>query len=172
MSPEHAIACPVRKTRNSVFFMGVYRSISELASLSRIPERVLRMRLRNGWSVRNALAKSYRPIVRDQKHLLFGKEVSTSELGVMSGLGTECVRDRIASGMNPEEVMSTPKRKKVFITHDGKTMTVKEWSEKTGLSENVIRKRFERGYSSTAVLSPAGRLRLKRNREAELQENR
>jgi len=50
------------------------------------------------------------------------------------------------------------KRTSRLVSHDGRTLTIAEWSERTGVSYNAIKNRLERGWQVAAALTtPTGR---------------
>lgn len=50
------------------------------------------------------------------------------------------------------KVQQNNKRNNHFITFNGKTKTIKEWSEETGISNETIRRRIEYGWEVEAAL--------------------
>lgn len=55
--------------------------------------------------------------------------------------------------------------KKLYLTYNGKTQTVSEWSAETGISESVILSRHERKWSDEQVLTVPVRSRKRRKYE-------
>ncbi len=54
----------------------------------------------------------------------------------------------------PEEQQNN-RRDNVFITHLGETLTIAQWSRKTGLAHETIRRRFLRGAPTDQIMEPA-----------------
>lgn len=96
---------------------------------------------------------------------------TTGFLNFLSDLGSRPENtslDRINNelGYTPENCRWASKKEQannrctnVFLTHDGKTMNIKQWSEKTGLSHGCISMRIRLGWSdSDVVTKPKRRL--------------
>lgn len=45
----------------------------------------------------------------------------------------------------------------LYITYNGKTLSIDEWEKETGISGNTIRRRYKKGWSIPDVLSPQKR---------------
>ncbi len=53
-----------------------------------------------------------------------------------------------------DEEQSRNKRNNVFLTHDGKTLCVSDWSRLLGFSKTTIHQRIKKGWPLEKVLSP------------------
>jgi hypothetical protein len=51
-----------------------------------------------------------------------------------------------------------PGRAPRFFTHEGKTQTIRQWSDETGLPRKVIRQRLRRGWSVERALAQPRRI--------------
>jgi hypothetical protein len=52
-------------------------------------------------------------------------------------------------------------RNKVYMSYEGKTLTLKEWSDITGISYEMIVDRRRKGWSVEKILSQKPRVRIK-----------
>lgn len=48
------------------------------------------------------------------------------------------------------------KRNSVFLTHEGRTMTVAAWAEEVGISRQSMHARIKAGYRGAALFAPRG----------------
>ena len=66
-------------------------------------------------------------------------------------ISTDIIRARLKAGLPPEEILSRKarwgRRSKIFITHNGKTQSISEWSKELGLCDKTIRDRLRLGLS-------------------------
>lgn len=79
-----------------------------------------------------------------------------SDLAQASGVQKGTLRARIQrSGWDVDQAMSTPviQYRKIVIAHNGETLTIREWSERTGLARWVIRSRLQKGWSAERTLT-------------------
>lgn len=114
----------------------------------------------------------------DQAYVNYGRrgikvcqEWSDSESGFMNffewstnnGYGENLSIDRIDVNGNYEpsncrwasdKTQANNKRSSVYITIDNETKTMAEWSEFSGISKDLIRKRLNKGFSPDEILAP------------------
>lgn len=57
----------------------------------------------------------------------------------------------------PRKINDRNRRSNRLITHDGKTLTVAEWSERTGLGESTIAYRIKIGWSASRAITTSAR---------------
>lgn len=60
----------------------------------------------------------------------------------------------------PKEQMNN-RRVTVFITHDGDTLSLSEWSERLGLSRNGVSERLRKGWTEEAAVTTSARKKRK-----------
>lgn len=89
-----------------------------------------------------------------------GESKTASEWADIHNMPRKLVAQRINKmGWSFERAVNTPSTfKRNTLTYDGKTMTIKEWSEETGLHQKCISKRIRSGWSvKDALTTPSER---------------
>lgn len=79
----------------------------------------------------------------------------------LAGVDPIATRERltkqIAAAPSVEELLSKPKRQAVMLTHNGETLTLREWSERTGIKAGTLASRLQQGWSIERTLTaPTG----------------
>lgn len=90
-----------------------------------------------------------------------GKTQSIAKWSDETGLSISTIFARVSAyGWSHERAVTQPlmhQRERNFraqtITHAGETLTISEWSERTGISYQTIRRRLEKGLPTERVLS-------------------
>jgi len=84
----------------------------------------------------------------------------------MAGVDMRSVIDRmktkLANAPTPEELIGGPKSarmKAATISFNGETLTIEEWSERTGISKTLIYSRLSKGWKVEDVLTKPNRRR-------------
>ena len=93
-----------------------------------------------------------------------GKEWTIRDLARVSGIGEGTLRFRINAGWPMEEAVTIPATrgnrrvngKYVLVqiyTYMGESYTLREWSERCGISERVLRGRIDAGWTAATALT-------------------
>lgn len=97
-----------------------------------------------------------------------GETLTISEWAERLNLQPNTIRIRIKNGASIEEALSTDKlptepkgRQPRWITHDGETRTVKDWSQRLGLKPVTIHYRLRKGATAAEALQPVAQMPLK-----------
>lgn len=88
----------------------------------------------------------------------FGETKTASQWSKTSGIKAETIKNRLASGMDTIDAITTPKYASTvkLIELHGESMSLAEWAKRYGLTETTIRWRLKRGYSLLdAITTPS-----------------
>lgn len=84
-----------------------------------------------------------------------------ADMGLIPFKGATIERKNNNLGYSPDNCMwataaeqNCNKRSNVWLTHDGKTLTVAQWSATTGISRSILQHRLKYGWNVAEVLSP------------------
>lgn len=94
-----------------------------------------------------------------------GETLAIHEWFERTGIPTAVISSRLSIGWTPERAVSEPIRKRrgtgrQGVVADGERLTIREWSERTGIPANVISDRLNRGWTpERAVGTPARKRR-------------
>ncbi|WGR62518.1 hypothetical protein E3U26_17315 (plasmid) [Paracoccus ferrooxidans] len=90
-----------------------------------------------------------------------GETLTISEWADRLNLQPDTIRIRLKNGASIEEALSADKRHTVrkdrqprWITYNGETRTVKDWSQRLGLKPVTIHYRLYRGATAAEALQP------------------
>jgi len=91
----------------------------------------------------------YKAIYKNQR-------IALKEIAELTGLPYTFLRARYKRGWRGDALVSPVQRDRSFIilTHDGKTLTLKEWSKEIGIAYETLRKRHKAGKSIADILHP------------------
>lgn len=114
---------------------------------------------------RNTLTKRYesgsKPLDAPTQHTitLDNKTMTLVEWAKATGISYQTINDRRKKGLSAKEILNnncgdTTSSWGKKITVDGKTHTISEWADITGLSCSTIQNRFRRGWSEEKIFSP------------------
>jgi len=130
-----------------------------------IERSIIDHRLRKGWSVEQALTV---PVLTQPPPVLLTFNNETHSLATWSkklNLSYSLLHARYTRGWSTEAILTTPRRSATeanarnFLTLDGRTFHLAEWSRQTGLSETTITNRLKRGWSVEKTLTTPPNLR-------------
>lgn len=158
-SLSEALTTPCRGRDKKLLYKGKYLTIKELSDLSGIKEKTIRARLNIlEWSVEDAVEKPLRYSTKKAVKYTYGDvNLSFSDLSEKSGLSDEVLRGRLVKlKWSLEKAVTTPVRKKRSsksemvkrgvkpkkYTFEGKSLTLKEWSKVTGISQSSLKSRM------------------------------
>ena len=94
-----------------------------------------------------------------------GETLAIHEWSERTGIPTAVISSRLSIGWTPERAVSEPIRKRrgtgrQGVVADGERLTIREWSERTGIPANVISNRLNRGWTpERAVGTPVRKRR-------------
>ena len=124
------------------------------------PEKVARIcsRLNRGWSAADALEKPLWSRINGVKLEHNGESLSIPQWAARLGIKEHTLRYRLSRGWTIDEMLNPPEppqpnQGEGKIDCNGQSLTLAEWSEKTGLDEKVIRHRLGKGWSIADALS-------------------
>lgn len=88
-----------------------------------------------------------------------GRERSLADIADEAKMNYGTLRGRLNRGMSIEEVVTVPvnvdryPRPEATLTHEGKTLTLTEWSERTGIPRLVLTQRKSKGWPVDLILT-------------------
>ena len=140
---------------------GRTQTIAEWAYEYSFHPETIRKRVRDGSTIEHALTGNFktggsRPTVFYTAH---GETLTLTEWSRRTGLSFPTLRYRISHGFTIEEALASKMRERtgrepsITITFKGETLTIAEWSERSGLSATLLRKRLRMGWSAERVLT-------------------
>lgn len=101
-----------------------------------------------------------------------GERLTLTQWANRLGIGTKTIEHRINIGWPIELALSLPvsRNQRVILTarnhlldFNGESLTIAEWSRRTGLSANIIAKRVSSGWSSELALTTPPRMYVLRS---------
>lgn len=131
---------------------GVTRTAAEWADLPGISTNALRARIKSGWPLAEALTmRSDEAQCRGRQQL---KNRMSTEVARTAAVKRE--RARSAGLEQAKAAGRTWKRgvPETQLTHDGLTLPISEWAERTGLKKATIQKRLRNGWTIAEALDP------------------
>ena len=154
--------------RNFITFKGRTQCLMDWSRELDIPSYVIQHRLAYGWDAERALTTPVRSIRNNVKSKLIeydGKKLSISGWERERGFPRGTIQQRLALDWSVEDAICQPlqrskPRSRVetadipsHLTYDGKTMTITEWSEHTGLPRNTLKSRLKNGWDTERALT-------------------
>ena len=143
-----------------VDYYGRQVTIPELSKLTGISIATLRDRYNKGHQGEALWSNDPLPKKRSFKIYIdyHGKQVTFPELSKLTGISIATLRDRYNKGHQGEALWSNdplPKKRsfKIYIDYHGKQVTFPELSTLTGISENTLRYRYDKGYRGEKLWS-------------------
>jgi len=103
-----------------------------------------------------------------------GERLTLTQWANRLGIGTKTIEHRINIGWPIELALSLPvsRNQRVILTarnhlldFNGESLTIAEWSRRTGLSANIIAKRISSGWSSELALTTPPRMYVLRSKK-------
>lgn len=121
---------------------------------------------RYGWDVETAFTQPLErqtPRQRGSKrtrptYSYNGKEFTLSELSAHTGVSTDLLRHRKAAGFTVEEMVHGRSKRKqrdgvATLTYQGRTQTLYQWADETGIKYKTIWRRQQKGLSPHEILN-------------------
>jgi len=139
-----------RNTRRTriLRYKGKNQSMIDWSEQLKIPYFMLRKRITDGWTVKDALETPY------NNHRLYitykGITKSLKEWSNLLKINKNTLRDRIFYMQWPPEKSFKPPKKKIknyILTYQGKTKSLTEWANLLRMNRNTLRLRIQKGYS-------------------------
>ena len=171
-TPERAVSEPIRKRRGTgrqgVVIGGERLTIREWVERTGIPANIISNRLNRGWTPERAVGT---PVRKRRGPRLDGTgdgSPTVREWSERTGIPANIIHVRLSRGWTLERAVGTPARKRrgpdlEEITVGGETLTVHEWSERTGIPANVISNRLNRGWTPERAVNTPVRPRRRRD---------
>ena len=86
-----------------------------------------------------------------------GHTLTLAEWAERTGIGLNTIRKRLKHGWSTADAMTTPPRRRAQnrgpICHNGRTMSLTDWSREGTLSANTIATRLARGWSTSEAIT-------------------
>lgn len=127
-----------------ITYQGQTLTMSQWAERLGMSYYAIRARLRLGWEVEAALTTPIGGKPSSAIKYLFENEQRTIvEIASAVGMPEPTLRARLGKGQTLSEAIVTQKRKNARnVTAFGETLTITEWSTKTGINANTLRSRI------------------------------
>lgn len=126
-------------------------TIKQWSQRTGIPAFKIYSRLSLGWSVAEALSG---PVV-----ITFnGETLTIPEWSERTGLSELAIKARVREGWTPERTLTyhakqTTSIQSPVITYEGETLTIPEWSQRTGIAYNVLHSRLGSNWTPERILT-------------------
>lgn len=146
---------------------GQTRTLNAWAKITGISTNTLRNRVRKGWDAKTALTtpvfkpsatpkpKAKRSTAKMLTHN--GKTKTVAQWSKITGIPAPVLHMRERSGWDAEKIITTPYTPRgttvIRLTYQGETLTIPEWSERTGVAIATIKQRRRNGMPIDRVLS-------------------
>lgn len=134
---------------------GLKLTVVQWASHLQISPNTLYVRLLRGYPVEEAL-KPVKPYRR--KFTFNGRSLPIATWAKKIGISAHTLYQRLKHGFSFEQALAHPFRKKRrpsgrIIEFNGQQLTMREWANQLGMSENVLCHRFMYGFSVEEALT-------------------
>lgn len=87
-----------------------------------------------------------------------GRSTTIDQWEKITGISATIIRDRLRNGWTTADALTVPvggmRYTGPMITHDGETLTIHQWAERTGIAWFTIRDRVRKGWPVEEVLRP------------------
>ena len=142
---------------------GVTRSIAEWSRVTGIPTYVLYQRMRDGYTLTQALQLPYAPAKPAEKIDFRGRQMTIYQLAKETGISYPTLikrymrgdrDDRLVRPLGPHYPNKPKTTKSVYLDFDGKRMNLEEWSLETGIPYDVLLRRYKKRMPASMVLAP------------------
>lgn len=144
-----------------IFKSDNYEKYKKIAKKNNIKLKTFYRRIKNGWSLLNALNIPSQGIIKTNGVNLYnykGNFYTANYLAKKANINPKLFYKRLKRGWSVEETVDIPiERKeqilnKALYEYNGKLMSVKQLSKLSGLKEKTIYKRIQRGWSIEEVV--------------------
>jgi AraC-like DNA-binding protein len=170
-----------KPSKHIITHNGESRTVTEWAAHLGMSKATIFNRLRAGWPLERVLTAPHRNTRRSDRqgrpaHLYthLGKSLTIAEWALETGMSERTIRNRLYRHKCPIEQALQPQAAKPpkqlrpnrpvhiarRITHDGKSLTIAEWSQATGIARSTIQLRLAKGHAIQDVLAPSNRVKL------------
>lgn len=115
------------------------------------------------WSTRKEQAQRRRPCDKDLRITFRGKTLNALQWERETGIGSGTICYRIKQGWSAEKALTTPPGGAIntgvpTYTHNGETMSLRNWVKRVGLTDQVFYTRLSKGWSvEEALFTPRER---------------
>ena len=135
-----------------------YVNLTELSKITGVNCSTIYERLKRGCSGEEIWSTNRLPNKANIYVDYYGRQVTIPELSKLTGISIATLRDRYNKGHQGEALWSNdplPKKRsfKIYIDYHGKQVTFAELSTLTGISENTLRYRYDKGYRGEKLWS-------------------
>ena len=162
-----AVLVPVRPAAASVVVTAFGRTLTpgEWERENGVPATLIGKRIKLGWTPEDAVSRPVRSKRTARTVTVGGETLAVHEWSERTGIPTAVISSRLSIGWTPERAVSEPIRKRrgtgrQGVVIGGERLTIREWSERTGIPATVISSRLYAGWSpERAVGTPARRRR-------------
>lgn len=150
----------IMKPRATLYkYRGQTHTLKEWSRILGIKHVTLRMRLRSGWSVEHAFDARNFVTERTKFYEYNGRKMTLREIVDETGMRMRTVRQRLGRGMSIADAVrkvdyhdEARRRCEKKYTHDGKTMSLREWENATGIKRTTLVERIKNGMDfGTAI---------------------
>lgn len=153
-----AVLVPVRPAAASVVVTAFGRTLTpgEWERENGVPATLIGKRIKLGWTPEDAVSRPVRPKRTARTVTVGGETLAVHEWSERTGIPTAVISSRLSIGWTPERAVSEPIRKRrgtgrQGVVIGGERLTVREWSERTGIPANIISNRLNRGWTPERV---------------------
>lgn len=159
-----------RRNNRRLTHEGETLTVAEWAERTGMTKGQLMNRVNLGWTDERILTEPVQKHTRSFRERLTanGETLPTREWAKRLGLTMSAICQRIQHGWSDEKIVNTPRRTRVTkrselhtLTLNGKTLTVAEWAERTGIAKNVLMNRVNLGWSDERILTTPVRTQCK-----------
>lgn len=166
-----AVLVPVRPAAASVVVTAFGRTLTpgEWERENGVPATLIGKRIKLGWTPEDAVSRPVRSKRTARTVIVGGETLAVHEWSERTGIPATVISSRLYAGWSPERAVGTPARRRRRtgrrgVVIGGERLTVREWSERTGIPANIIYVRLSRGWTlERAVGTP---VRPRRRRDA------
>ena len=156
-----------RRYCRRITFNGKTQLLDAWAEETGIASMTLRGRLNAGWSVKQALTV---PPGTENKAAKFlehdGLRLNIRQWARRLGVSPTMIKARIKKGMAIADVLSCPsgsldrrysRKNNIILTHQGETLSLKDWAEKLQVAYLTLYMRHQRGWPIEQILGVSSR---------------
>jgi len=151
-----------RSSNNYLIAFGKRRCVTDWAKDLGAPPSSITTRISRGWSVEDAV--SVPPEKHEQMQITHnGETLTAAEWSRRSGVKIANIKHRLRSGVDAENAifhsasLGSGRKPSRFVTIDGTTMSLVDWSRDRGIGRATLVERLKAGWSERdAIMLPLG----------------
>lgn len=142
----------MRNMRRNVHieYQGRKMTIAEFSELTDVTQKTMYQRIKDGITGEALIAPNH----KTKTYYLNGKEYTTRELAQLSTVPRATITLRLSDGWDVEKAVFQPTQGSMVYEYEGLWITIREMSEKTGISYNVLQTRIRKGDTGSDVYRP------------------